>query len=301
MLQNLNAYSFSLSILGLYLCYKLVMWLLTVPRLKRHYSKYPNVVVNKNAHFIYGEYYDNQDQYEVNEHIETMLANPGADIIIKFEWMTPVVYLCSHNSIKEFKKLIPTKIDRGDAESLTFGKVYSSSFDKSRSTHKWLRRKKMFFQHGDIKRPDPLIPMFIKCTQEVISGWKIGEKIDFREQFANCMQKAILFTIFGDTFYEEIGECKIFKPDGTYKYMDFPTAMQVVDNDVTSHSDTFTSLVLPWVNSYNLVEPFRTDDKNIKELYRVLMEYLTKHGKERIFEISLLKVSSPFSIHQNAG
>lgn len=154
MLLNLNFYSCAFLILLAYLCYRLAMWLLTVPLLKRHYAKYKNVAVNKNAHFIYGEYYGNYDQYEVNEHIDTMLANPDADMIVKFECMTPVVYLCSNNSIKEFKKLIPTHIDRSDAENLTFGKVYAHSFDKIRSTKKWLKRRMMFFKHGDIKRPD---------------------------------------------------------------------------------------------------------------------------------------------------
>lgn len=106
------------------------------------------------------------------------------------------------------------------------------------------------------------------------------------------MQKAILLTIYGDDFYEKVEKCKIYKPDGTYELMEFGQAMQEVDHDVMTNSDSFTSLILPWVNVYNLLNPFKTDSKNIDELYRTIMNYLNKNGKESIFDIRLLRVSS---------
>ena len=98
-----------------YLLYALYKWVLKVYYLKRHFAKYPNVVVNPNAHFLFGDYITEdgeEDDEEIQYFIDTIMEKPHTDIIVEFDYRTPAVYLCSPRAIKEFKAQFPDKIDR---------------------------------------------------------------------------------------------------------------------------------------------------------------------------------------------
>jgi len=279
-----------LALVGILLV-KTVKWLFRVPMLKRHFASFKNVVFNKDAHFLYGDYYDEVDENEVNIHIDFIKQNPDTDLYVKFEFMTPTVYLCSQQAIKEYKTMVPTKIDRCDQEGLIFGKLYTQSFDKSRTTQKWKKRHQVFFKHGAFKRVDNLIPVMVDTLDKRITEWTENEKMNFVDEFSDLALTTFLRVLLGEEFLNQIGVCNMIRADGAIEVMTFRAGLQWLSNELTIHGDTVKSSVFPWLNSLNLIEPFRTDKKNIDELYRVLAEYLTSDGKKDAFDIELLKVS----------
>lgn len=85
--------------------------------------------------------------------------------------------------------------------------------------------------------------------------------------------------------------------------MSFMEALQVVTDDLSRDQpkistkesiNLFLGLLVHLFKSINtkgLLEPFKTDNHNIVELYRVLEDYLIKTEKGNIFDFHFMKVS----------
>jgi hypothetical protein len=230
------------------------------------------------------------------------------------------VYLVSPKAIKEFKNIIPEKLDRCDFEKLSFGKLYANAFDKGRSTVKWRQRQHAFFRQASFKSPEKLIPILVDCLEDRIKEWAKGPSyskkpfsedalydydIDLVEEFSDLGVEIVLTTLFGEQFWDQIGECNIRQRDGGVVKMNFTEAIQQVSDELNESQNYFPRLskwigfeidtyfvsnFLPWLNTRNLIEPFKTDQQNIDELYRVLKEYLIKSGKGDITDFKAFKV-----------
>lgn len=260
--------------------------------------KFTNVDINPNAHFLYGDNYDNNED-EVKYYIDAIKEKPDTNIKVVFEHRDAWVHLCSHEAIKQFKSMVPRLIDRSNGENRTIGKLYTESFDKIRSTKGWRRRNQLFFKHGVLKRPQNLTTMMIECLERKIVSWPSDINLDFTVEFSNITMEIILLVTFGEDFLKNIGECDFRLRDGTTIKKSFSDAFQDIYYDLINGSNNaplYASL-FPILNDKNLVDPFKTNEANISEIYRVLNEYLLNSNKDRIWDIKLLKVSFIYINH----
>ena len=210
----------------------LVRWILKPYFAKRHYLKYPNVDVNPNASIIYGDDEDQMEEESIPEYLANLiLAKPDIDLKVFFEYRLPMVFLTSSAAIKEFKKLYPEKIDRCDFEKRSFAKMYPKAFDKVVSNDDWRRRQQLFFKSGVLKQPQSLIPLMVDCLEERINDWQKGEKIDFADEFSDLANEIITIAMFGEKFYDHIGDCRYKKRDGTVTSIPFNDAVQEIPDD----------------------------------------------------------------------
>jgi hypothetical protein len=276
-------------VIPLYITYVIYKWVTNNSRVATHYQQYPNVVVAKNPHWLMGDYNDeDEESYEMDFHVDSITENPDTDIIVRFDYRLPTVFLCSHKAIKEFKALFPTKIDRDNKEALTFGKIYPKCLEMSRTNNSWKKRSDAYFKHGAIKKPQVLISKMIYVLEDYISEWKTGQNIDFIDEFSGVMQDIILTVIFGDKFVETIGNCSYKAKDGTCKMMPFGDMLFQVQEDTEENGDSWFSALFPFVVTKNLMEPYKTDQENIDTLHKTIKNYMTKDGKNDIFDFKII-------------
>ena len=257
--------------------------------------KFPNVDVNPEATLFYGDYGGNygsgsEELSEMDINIKQIKLRPDADIRVFFEYRDPWVHLWSPQAVKDFKKLCPHKIDRYDFEKRMFGKMYSHSFDNLKYSSEWKRRQQLFFKHGWLKHPQQLIPMIVNLLEEQINKWSIHKSLDFVEEFGNLTWQIICIALFGKDFIEKIDPWRIKNKDGTYTTMSFTKAVRYIPDEWDKSYASILASIFPILNERNLIDPFKTDYWNIKEIYKVLLNYLNKNNQNKITDIELLKV-----------
>lgn len=228
-----------------------------------------------------------------------------------FDYKTPMVHLCSHASLKEFKSLFPAKIDRCDSEKLTFGKLFTHNFEKIRTTESWKKRRGLFYSSGVLKQPNSLVPLMASCLDAHISQWKEGQEMDFMMEFNNIALEIIVLAIFGEKIQDKMNKVRYIYKDGTCKYLDFTQTLQIIAVDIVREGQGFINSIAPWVNEKGLTKGFKIDQQNIDEIYKVLENYFSKNA-QTVFDIQLLKVGYRIlqsltlryrtsRIHQKAG
>jgi len=196
------------------ICYLLLRILLKVRVTKLLFSRYPNVAMLEKTHFVYGDGYQDEE-YDLQRHIDTMLVKPSTDILVVFDYSTPLIYLTSHEAIKQFKKQVPVSIDRADFEKYEFGKLYPTSFDKKKSSPKWRQRQQVFFKHGLLKNPNELLPLMVDCLEERVNYWSVKptynssvnsteKDLDFGEEMSDLTLEVVLLAIFGEDFLDKV-------------------------------------------------------------------------------------------------
>jgi len=273
-----------------YLIARALKWFFKVSIYKHRFGKYKNVAVNQKAHILYGDYDESNTNAarDLEFHINTIYTKPETDLLVNFKYHNPTIYLCSHRALKEFKALVPTKIDRADDEKVIYGKLYTHAFDKSRSTKGWLKRRHLFFKNGDLKAPQNLIPLMIDCLDNRINLWKEGEKLDFVKEFSEASLDIIIGVLFGDDFISQVENCQYRTPDGKVQTWSFKDTLKQVSDDIYVNGENLMTSLFPVVNTKNLVEPFKSDNSNILELYRVIQGYLVQSGRGDLFSFHFL-------------
>jgi len=270
----------------------ILKWVFKPYFIKKHYMKYPNVEVNPDAGLFLGDFYDDSsdEETETETHINLILNKPDVDLMVEFIGREPFLYFCSHDAIREFKKLCPTKIDRDDSEKYMFGKMYARANDKQPTDEAWKKRQQIFFKRGTLKRPQPLIPEMVDALDERIEEWKKGKTIDFLEEFSDIANDVVCYALFGDNFWDEIEDIQYRGHDGKTEMMEFTDAVQYIPDDCDeSYNNSKLGIVFPILNDKNLIEPFKTDEHNISEVYRSLRKYLLNPKRKGFTDIEYLK------------
>ena len=65
--------------------------------------------MTKNPHFLYGDYgtKEYESKNEIDFHIENIRNEPNIDIMVRFHFNNPHVYVCSEKGLKELVRLQP--------------------------------------------------------------------------------------------------------------------------------------------------------------------------------------------------
>ena len=72
--------------------------------------------------------------------------------------------------------------------------------------------------------------------------------------------------------------------------MKFTRAVRFIPDECDKSYASILASIFPILNEKNLIDPFKTDYYNIKEIYKVLRNFLLNNSKNGITDIELLKV-----------
>ncbi|CAI2365544.1 unnamed protein product [Moneuplotes crassus] len=257
---------------------------------KEHYEKYDNVTVSENPHPLYGDYEDEEDsmKFQLQKHIDCITDNPDMDILVIFEFQRTIVYLSSQQAFKDFKSLLPKKIDRSDTEKLTFGKVYPDSLEMCPTSSSFKQRYNLFFRNTPFKKPESQVGLMLLVLEQYISKIKKNKAFDLVETIGSCLYDIVLTILFGEEFHKNIGKINYKYSDGRKYKTKFEEGLAQVSLDCIENGSDITSGLCPHINLKSEVDPYKRDQENIDEIYRVLTEFLTKNDTQSEFSCPLM-------------
>ena len=147
------------------------------------------------------------------------------------------------------------------------------------------------FKHGNIKNPFVVIPIMIEQLEQRINSWDVDKEIVFVDEFGDMTSKVICTAQFGSQFLSvegvELWNIKI--KDGSYQKMTFTEAVRFIPDEWDDSNDSLLASMFPSLNNKSLIEPFKTDSENIREIHRVLLNFWTKNSTRDKWEIEILK------------
>ena len=235
-------------------------------------------VIQKQNNLIISEDSDSESDYDIK------LENYGN--------LCKIAYLTSIESIEELIQNVPQKIDRSDTEKYTYGRVYPISLDKAYSSHNWEIRRNLFFQHGHFKSGKHLFPTIIKIIDHYVDSYGTKKTISFNDLIFDISLTTTFSALFGEEIKHENGTIFIDFVNTLKKMNKFKVKnakkkkkehiYDAFQNLTNSAHTNFTNALERGVSDFTAIEknePFKTDKKNIDELHRVLLNYLTDSGK----------------------
>ena len=173
--------------------------------------------------------------------------------------------------------------------------MYATSFDKIRYSEEWKKRQQLFFKHGNIKKPAVVVPIMIEQLEQRISSWEVDKEIEFVDEFGDMTSRVIWTVLFGFEFLltsiDGVGEWRIKLKDGSYQIISFTEAVRFIPDEWDVSNDSLLASVFPYLNYKSLIEPFKTDAENIREIHRVLLNFCTKNGTRNKWDIEILKLA----------
>ena len=127
--------------------------------------------------------------------------------------------------------------------------------------------------------------MMIKTTDKVLESYPIGEEISFNSVFSSITFDVITKIFFGQDITDEKNVIEYVCPfTGKKLMLSFHEYfLKVADNEFEAYIDPKGKL-LPFLAEYKLVEPFKTNARNVKECYNAVANYLdTSLDKDSVY------------------
>lgn len=102
----------------------------------------------------------------------------------------------------------------------------------------------------------------------------------FEEEVSKMTFSIVTAILFGSDFNEKVGVCEYIDTKGATSVMKFDEFYPKLVEDLMKTLANPVGILFPVTVDYNLCEPFKTNQKNISELWRVLSTYF-KESSDR--------------------
>ena len=185
----------------------------------------------------------------------------------------------------EFEKLVPSKIDRDEMKDLPIGNLSGRSIAGIKSDEKWTQRCKEMTKLTGINFCSRHIPTMIETFDKHIGACPINQEIDLTKVFTNVAFEIITKIFFGKDITENMEKmeytCPFTGQKSMLKFQDF------YPKCVRDQLATFVNpkgKIFSFLASYNLIEPYKSNAKNLSTCHRSLVNYLdTCKDQESIY------------------
>ena len=187
----------------------------------------------------------------------------------------------------EFEKLVPLKIDRDDNEGLPVGNLISGSLGISLSDEKWTQRRKEMGKLIGTSLISQHIPLMIETMDKYIEQSPLDQETNLTELFSKITFEIITKIFFGKDITEGLEKMEYACPSTGQKSMlafdeFFPKCCQ----DQIQTFFNFIGKIFSFLSTYNLIEPFKSNAKNLETLKDSLFRYLdNSQDKESVYQI----------------
>lgn len=265
-----------------YFSYKLIFKQILV---KRYYRRFKNVFVEDNVYSVFGDakkYREDIKNGRVKHYhqIEYALALKGYDFRIFTAGNIYFITLVSQNAFKEFINRVPHFIDRRSMAHRSFGKVCPQSLLFIDSSTDWKNRRDAFMRLMGLNASSKYIGIMLNACEEVISTWKVGSKHNMLQEFNKITFKIITMILFGKDVNEKIGKIDFIEPNGTISKLTFEDYFIRICKDLMSTTMNLPGNLFPFLATYDLIDPFKTNIRNVNSLHKALCKYLLENQDE---------------------
>lgn len=254
------------------------------------YKKYKNVHTSKSFIPLLGDFWPIMKNLKAGikyyNHLDQKVYDmKDQDIELMFEGDKPCFQIFSHQAHKEFEELIPHKIDRFPEEE-HIGQMVHKTIGNVRFDKLFNFRKRTVLKLLSIGRSSLYIPRMIKSCEWLTNTWK-GDPCD-----VNCSKDMfkLNFNVFIKVLLGEDNLPLVNTPH-PYENEDGSTTMMTLGDYTLKTSDAFIdqflnplSIIFPFINKYQLCEPFKRNHRNLK----VLQDWLKKAIDNCQDELSML-------------
>ena len=247
---------------------------------RRLYKKYPNVMMTSKFYPLLGDVKLIQQNVSSGKgsfyHFYEEALEHAEKIDIRLTQIGPVTRLeaCSIKALKEFEKLVPYKLDRRSKGLSPTTRLFTGSFALRNSDKSWLNRRTAVIKLLGNNKCSEYIKMINQTIDNQIDLVKEGEKINFGNFLSNTTFMIISKILFGSDIEENM-------PKGTYtdpktkkeELLPFKDLfMKTARNEFEAFVSPFGKL-FPTLAENNLIEPYKTNSKNIAEFKRTIQEF----------------------------
>lgn len=244
----------------------------------RKYRKYKNVYTSPTFIPVLGDFFlyaknmfEGKAYYaHLDKKTEEM---KDCDLELIFEGPKSCIQIVSHNAHKEFDQLMPHFVDR-IPEVSSVGQMMPRAIGNNKTNEDFLFRKRTFLKLLSFNRTSPYIPMMIAGLDQLTCKWVENDKMVnviyemFKQNFA------VLTKILLGTDTEEIMKRKYpYKnPDDTFDMLNTCDFFHKTSDAFIDQYLNPASMLLPFLNKYKLVNPFKRNHENNKMLKKNLRE-----------------------------
>jgi hypothetical protein len=222
------------------------------------YRRYSNVSMSSRPQTFKGDLVDltanvDNNVYRYWHYIDEALKENKPDIYLKFIGPTPMYLIFSVKALAQFKKLIPTKIDR-DSVFLDkmIGKVFYGSYGSSLSNQNWKDRRDTSMRTLGINFASNYIGELVSIIDKHLTTWKVGDNIDFTDAFSAIEFQFIAYMLFGLDFVLEDHEFKYLTPNGQFENVNMQQILFRLATDSFGCLYDVKGTMFPFLNDYNL-------------------------------------------------
>ena len=203
---------------------------------------------------------------------------------------------CSIKALDELEKLIPHKIDRDNQSNNAFTRMFNGSFVFQKSSKLYDLRRKYILNILSTNFCSTHIETILNAIDTKIDQIEVGDHVNFNDILKMTSFSIMCKILFGSDFEEN-------KPNGLYinpetfeeSYLGFDEMYYKISRDELRFYTGTVGNLLPTLAYNNLINPFRTSQKNINEARRVILEFCRNSSdKKSIFNVLKSRSSAEF-------
>jgi cytochrome P450 len=274
--------------------------------IRSKYRKYKNVAQSEDFQFMKGDLVDVerntlQNKYRYWHYAEASAQKDHPDIYIKFLGNKPMYLMFSVQAVAEMNKLQPTKIDRDEYFlNLFIGKIFRNSFAQKLSDNNWKDRRNTSMKTLGINFASRYIQTLIGILDEEVKTWKVGSEFDFTTTFSSILFLFTCKTLFGNDVNIKQKKLKYKNSNGEFEEVTMETMIQKLAMDYYMGLMRPICTIFPFLITNDLVEPFKRSIENVRELERILKEYLSESKDDNSF-YAKMKATGRFTEEEMVG
>jgi len=273
------------------------------------FSKYTNVKITKRFVPFLGDLLLCLQDYNQDKLYNTHMKQGGEDCVkydfqAEIESIQPVITLLSNRSMKQFIDLVPQKIDRTHIEKAIV-KICPKALVHEPTTLKTQNRRKALVSLLSLNSCSKYTSLTLGLVQESLKTMKHKGEVNFQEEMGELTTIIFCKILFGSDVHHLLErKYPYINPDGTTEEVSLSNLFNKLANDhAQEYFNPLTSL-LPFLNRYNLMNPWKRTWKNsetFKNCFRniislskdpnsiaTLLTQINKFSQEEIFDDLIL-------------
>ena len=250
--------------------------------IKKYFRKFSNIYVSEGHHVIFGDlkiYLDCSKQGRaLYDHLKTNAKMYNQyDLMAVFMGKDLSIKMTSLEATQQLENLVPLKVDRA-SEDMSIGKMFGASFIEKRTTANSMKRRKAFMSALSLSSCSRYIPIMVQCTKEIIQNWKKGDTIDIIREMNRLTFNIFTISAFGQDMERRVKQETLDYETsaGIFEPMSLSEYFIQMGNDHVSFITNPMTLFLPFLNTYNLVNPFKRTKRNMDRFKARFMDLVNE-------------------------
>ena len=213
-------------------------------------------------------------------YVEMALQDNPPDLYLKFAGPLPILLMFTPKAIRELAKKVPNQIDRNDyLMDRYIGKMFIGSYSTAKSNERWKLRRDTSMKTLGLNFASRYIQLLVENISKGISNLEVGKEINFTSAFTEIEFDFTCKLLFGKDFEQKINGVQFNNADGTVEEIFMGEWIYRLLLDSYAGFTKTIGVIFPFLNDYNLIEPYKRIMKNVRAIHNKLKEFL-KQSKD---------------------